>query len=703
MAIGPSNVIPVADLPERPSGSLDSVVGVNESGDQAVKFRIDDFPISSATQFQIDNLIAGQQTDSIYVNTLSDLQSIPGSFTNQGAFVVNGDESGQYRWTGSSWQFLRPDLLTEKADIEYVDDVTAHVPQVDASLSEFQVIQNVIVGPNKARSRTTGLEITQTGYQYSGFDLTGHEISIRASAYVNHSGVAMAVYFDASNNFLGMEFPGGTGNEPFEHINQILTPPSNARRVYISTNTAFPTQLKFEIRSITPDVAFRLKSVEAGTAEIPQIKSSLSAWVEQSFTTVDGSYISKSTGAVIVNSSFIYTKLAVDPTEPVRVSARVQGTAVALAVYYSNADGTGYIGYEVDGTGTPVDYKNYQLTVPSNARSIGIVSRVGFPISIQKIGLAPDLAIRVEALENAGPPLPAISLFGDSMIADAATGIAPELSAALPTRTIYKQGIGGQDALQVAARMGAIPITISVTGNIIPSTGSVTCTPNIDLLRRSGGIATCKVMVQGVLCALTFDFSLNSGAGGYYLTPIVYPANNMTVVANVPATVLSGWVSGSSSAACVSLGKLLGGTVIVRVDRNDADPSNSVEDVISQNQAIVRQIQRFSQKWIWIGTTNGYSDKTVADGGTRNSADSSYAYLSRIAAFNNTSRELFSENFLDALANHVVLGGGQAYTVLGRTFDVLTNLVLSDGVHENTLGKNQTVQLITNFLAERKW
>lgn len=67
-------------------------------------------------QSQIDTLIEGQSTSAIYTDTLTDLQAITGSFVNQGAFVANGTGAGQYRWTGSVWQFLRADTLAAKLD-----------------------------------------------------------------------------------------------------------------------------------------------------------------------------------------------------------------------------------------------------------------------------------------------------------------------------------------------------------------------------------------------------------------------------------------------------------------------------------------------------------------------------------------------------------------------------------------------------------
>lgn len=65
---------------------------------------------------EVEALKAGQQTSAIYAETLAALQAVVGTYEGQGAFVVNGAGAGQYRWTGSAWEFLREDMLISKAN-----------------------------------------------------------------------------------------------------------------------------------------------------------------------------------------------------------------------------------------------------------------------------------------------------------------------------------------------------------------------------------------------------------------------------------------------------------------------------------------------------------------------------------------------------------------------------------------------------------
>ncbi|KIP87449.1 hypothetical protein SN15_01745 [Stenotrophomonas maltophilia] len=114
--ISEKDILPAADLPQRPAGRFDTVIGVARDSDTLANFALKDLPTSDATQQQLDLLVAGQQTSAIYADTLVDLQASPGTFVGQGAFVANGAGAGQYRWTGSAWQFLREDMLSQKAD-----------------------------------------------------------------------------------------------------------------------------------------------------------------------------------------------------------------------------------------------------------------------------------------------------------------------------------------------------------------------------------------------------------------------------------------------------------------------------------------------------------------------------------------------------------------------------------------------------------
>lgn len=94
---------------------------------------------------RIDDLEAAQSSDAIYVATWAELETRPGSFSGQGAFVTNDSgihvdpvsgsqvsNSGQYSWTGSAWKWLRADILALKADASDLEKITSTLEGSDA-------------------------------------------------------------------------------------------------------------------------------------------------------------------------------------------------------------------------------------------------------------------------------------------------------------------------------------------------------------------------------------------------------------------------------------------------------------------------------------------------------------------------------------------------------------------------------------------
>ncbi|RRN78543.1 hypothetical protein EIM50_13720 [Pseudoxanthomonas sp. SGD-10] len=119
-----NDVVSVRDLPAKPAGVADWLIGVpSNQGGPPFRAPFEQLPVQPAVQQQIDVLTAGQQTSAIYADQLEDLEAVVGTYTGQGAFVLNGPGAGQYAWTGSNWQFLRGDMLATKADKSAVAEV----------------------------------------------------------------------------------------------------------------------------------------------------------------------------------------------------------------------------------------------------------------------------------------------------------------------------------------------------------------------------------------------------------------------------------------------------------------------------------------------------------------------------------------------------------------------------------------------------
>jgi lysophospholipase L1-like esterase len=80
-----------------------------------------------------------------------------------------------------------------------------------------------------------------------------------------------------------------------------------------------------------------------------------------------------------------------------------------------------------------------------------------------------------------------------------------------PARAVIAKGIGGQTSTQIAARMGAQPIAVTVTGNQIPASGGVAITArSINPLVNSGAYSGTMVgTLAGVYGTMSTDASGN--------------------------------------------------------------------------------------------------------------------------------------------------------------------------------------------------
>ncbi|KKC38864.1 hypothetical protein WH87_08275 [Devosia epidermidihirudinis] len=111
--------------------------------------------------------------------------------------------------------------------------------------------------------------------------------------------------------------------------------------------------------------------------------------------------------------------------------------------------------------------------------------------TIDRIALNP--ALSEAEFYAALPNSQLIALWGDSLAgginaSSEAFRTGPAAGALFsPARAVVSQGIGGQTSTQIAARMNALPIAVSVSANQIPASGSVAVTAkSINILVNSG-------------------------------------------------------------------------------------------------------------------------------------------------------------------------------------------------------------------------
>ncbi len=296
-----------------------------------------------------------------------------------------------------------------------------------------------------------------------------------------------------------------------------------------------------------------------------------------------------------------------------------------------------------------------------------------------------DPAVGIEHLARATSDL---ILMGDSMTA-AGSGYALTMKTAYPSREVLDAGQPGQRADGIAYRFGTAGLTLAVSGNHIPTSGSVSCTPNYTSVLPDTGTVSMRVSVGGVVCNLV------SAAGAFTLVPVSYPASPVALASPALCTVLSTYVTGTDPSGAMSIEQMQSGVVIIRSGRNDIGKSDfSQASVLADIAAMVAAIKPRAKAFFVLGVTNGYGDLPTTLGGNQGSEASSDTILGQISALNTALAAAWGTQFLDPLANHVALGGATNQTVNGHTYAVLNSSVLADGIHENSTGLANTTALV---------
>ncbi|WP_137719355.1 hypothetical protein [Methylobacillus flagellatus] len=146
--------------------------------------------------------------------------------------------------------------------------------------------------------------------------------------------------------------------------------------------------------------------------------------------------------------------------------------------------------------------------------------------------------------------------FGDSMLTDYAgqSGLLTALQALYgTTRTIYKNGIGGQISDQIVARLGGTRSLVTLTGNQIPESGAV------DLTSTS-----IELITAGSLGSVSFTGSINGIHGT--LTYVPGPPSKFTFTRTTPGA--AQFVPPQTPFLLDDFGQGFG-TLLLRMGRND--------------------------------------------------------------------------------------------------------------------------------------
>ncbi|SHF06002.1 hypothetical protein SAMN02745157_1541 [Kaistia soli DSM 19436] len=297
-----------------------------------------------------------------------------------------------------------------------------------------------------------------------------------------------------------------------------------------------------------------------------------------------------------------------------------------------------------------------------------------------------------EVLAESGPELVG---FGNSLMDP---GFLPSLTPL--GYTVDIEGRSGQRDDHIAARMGAVPVTLVVSGNTIPTSGNVavsSITPDIfdhldvDCSFRIEVLGAAGEVIPG---KLTKVFS--TGVIGFTR----YFAGDAVTVPN-PATmrVISGKGEGTlDPSAALSLDVLRRRTALLYPNFNSitiVDGSYPTSAIIARNAAMVAALLPVIKRFAWIGDVCGYSRLTAAQAGGSYAgtipADdvASQVLIERTIAINEANRAAWGPNYFDQTAYMKSRGYTTVKTVNGVAYDIVLPSILTDGVHHGTLGKTE--------------
>ncbi|MGU3620125.1 SGNH/GDSL hydrolase family protein [Raoultella ornithinolytica] len=203
------------------------------------------------------------------------------------------------------------------------------------------------------------------------------------TALVTGSATALAVYMNAAGTVLGVEGRGTA--TPQQYTNYRLNVPSGTTQIGITGRNSAEMSIK---KLAVVETATVLANIDSLDLRVQAIEDSLVYdFVKQDVEITSGAYINRATGSVVVNAAFDCAVFDYISGDRWKVTARVNGSGVSLAVY-TNSAGT-VIGTEVAGTTESVDYTDYELTPPSGTAKIGITTRIAVPIIAKKYVVVP--------------------------------------------------------------------------------------------------------------------------------------------------------------------------------------------------------------------------------------------------------------------------------------------------------------------------
>ncbi|HFQ7596845.1 TPA: SGNH/GDSL hydrolase family protein, partial [Klebsiella pneumoniae] len=189
------------------------------------------------------------------------------------------------------------------------------------------------------------------------------------TALVTGAATALAVYMNAAGTVLGVEGRGTV--TPQQFTNYRLNVPAGTTQIGITGRNSAEMAVK---KLAVVETAGVLSSIDSLDVRVKAMEDAMVYdFVKQDVAITAGAYINRANGSIVANSAFDCAVFSYTTGDRWKVTARVNGSGVSLAVYTNNA-GT-VIGTEVAGTTESVDFIDYELSPPAGTAKIGITTR----------------------------------------------------------------------------------------------------------------------------------------------------------------------------------------------------------------------------------------------------------------------------------------------------------------------------------------
>lgn len=393
-----------------------------------------------------------------------------------------------------------------------------------------------------------------------------------------------------------------------------------------------------------------------------------------------------------------FLRAIVDSAGRMALGVRDDGTIVIPKLEAGSGGGSGG-----SSTAESADYWFEAKTVAGKSQIIRTAKATGIATPITSLGansaprLSADGANVIYATDRFGAsvamfqpvgggaehrvlPMKSVCCWGDSLTAGSGISVAgkdyPSQLVALAGRETYRASGSGQKSDQIAARAGAVPITLTVTGGVIPTSGSVACTGVApDFMNTSGGAMTLPVVIAGVPGTMVW-----TTAGGYVFTPSIYP---VTPVAAPPGTFCTPDLQGRDEWIWVPW-----------MGRNNWYQPDTVKANIA---ATIAQIKTMVKRFIVLGVVNAGSEPIGSSGHTN------------ITAINAYLAATYPDNFIDIrryLIDHGLTDAGITPTsqdLADIANDVIPTSLRADDVHGKDAYYLIVAQRVAAFIAAKGW